>query len=377
MSSSTQEKTERATPKREREARERGEVPRSRELASAAAVGIAVITLIATAGSLGAGAMQWMRASLSFDAAALHDPTVMIDRFGGLATQALWWMAPLLFAAVFAALIGPLALGGWNLSAKALVPDFGRSNPVKGIGRMFSSQAGVELLKALLKSTVLGAIAVMYIAGRSSELEALGREALQPALAHAMDLAIGCLIWLCGGLVLIALIDAPWQLWSHAKKLKMSRQEVREEHKQSEGSPEVKGRIRRLQQEIANRRMMEKLPTADVVIVNPTHYAVALKYEPGKMRAPRVIAKGADLIALAIRDKAREHKIPLVSAPPLARALYRNAELDQEIPATLYAAVAQVLTYIHQLRQQIAGVKPAPPDIGDVPGGEPDVPPSP
>ncbi len=377
MSSSTQEKTERATPKREREARERGEVPRSRELASAAAVGIAVITLIATAGSLGAGAMQWMRASLSFDAAALHDPTVMIDRFGGLATQALWWMAPLLFAAVFAALIGPLALGGWNLSAKALVPDFGRSNPVKGIGRMFSSQAGVELLKALLKSTVLGAIAVMYIAGRSSELEALGREALQPALAHAMDLAIGCLIWLCGGLVLIALIDAPWQLWSHAKKLKMSRQEVREEHKQSEGSPEVKGRIRRLQQEIANRRMMEKLPTADVVIVNPTHYAVALKYEPGKMRAPRVIAKGADLIALAIRDKAREHKIPLVSAPPLARALYRNAELDQEIPATLYAAVAQVLTYIYQLRQQIAGVKPAPPDIGDVPGGEPDVPPSP
>lgn len=374
MSSSTQEKTERATPKREREARERGEVPRSRELASAAAVGIAVITLIATAGSLGAGAMQWMRASLSFDAAALHDPTVMIDRFGGLATQALWWMAPLLFAAVFAALIGPLALGGWNLSAKALVPDFGRSNPVKGIGRMFSSQAGVELLKALLKSTVLGAIAVMYIAGRSSELEALGREALQPALAHAMDLAIGCLIWLCGGLVLIALIDAPWQLWSHAKKLKMSRQEVREEHKQSEGSPEVKGRIRRLQQEIANRRMMEKLPTADVVIVNPTHYAVALKYEPGKMRAPRVIAKGADLIALAIRDKAREHKIPLVSAPPLARALYRNAELDQEIPATLYAAVAQVLTYIYQLRQQIAGVKPAPPDIGDVPGGEPDVP---
>ncbi len=372
MSDSAQEKTEPATPKRQREARERGEVPRSRELVSAVGVGIGVLTLMTAAGTLGAGAAEWMRAGLSFDAGALRDGSELGHRFGSMGVQALKLIAPLLFAAVVAALLAPVALGGWNLSVKALKPDFGRSNPLKGVGRMFSSQSAMELFKAVIKSTVLGAIASIYLYVRSDELRMLGRESLAPALAHAMDMAFGCLIWMTGGLFLIALVDAPWQLWSHGKKLRMSRQEVREEHKQAEGSPEVKGRIRRLQQDIANRRMMEKLPTADVVIVNPTHYAVALKYESGKMRAPRVIAKGVDLIAQEIRDKAREHRIPLVSAPPLARALYRGAELDQEIPVNLYAAVAQVLTYIYQLRQYVAGEKPKAPVITEVPGGEPD-----
>jgi len=372
MSDSAQEKTERATPKRQREARERGEVPRSRELVSAAGVGIGVLTLITVAGSLGAGAAEWMRAGLSFDASLLRDPAALGLRFGAMGEQALKLIAPLLFAAVVAAMVAPVALGGWNLSVKALKPDFSRSNPLKGLGRMFSSQAAMELFKAVIKSTVLGAIASIYLYVRSDELRMLGRESLVPALAHSMDLAFGCLIWMTGGMLLIALVDAPWQLWSYEKKLRMSRQEVREEHKQAEGSPEIKGRIRRLQQDIANRRMMEKLPTADVVVVNPTHYAVALKYESGKMRAPRVIAKGVDLIAQEIREKAKAHRIPLVSAPPLARALYRGAELDQEIPVALYAAVAQVLTYIYQLRQYVAGEKPKAPVIADVPGGEPD-----
>ncbi len=369
---SAQEKTERPTAKRQREARERGEVPRSRELASLAGVGAGVLTLLAVAGSVGDGAARWFRTALTFDAGVLRDPALMLERFGGLGVKALWLVAPLLAVAVVAALLAPAALGGWNLSVKALAPDFGRSNPLKGIARMFSSNALMELLKAVLKSTVLGTIAVIYVLGHIDELRMLGREAVQPALAHAMDLAFGCLIWLCGGLLLIALVDAPWQLWSYSKKLRMSRQEVRDEHKQSEGNPEVKGRIRRLQQEVANRRMMEKLPTADVVILNPTHYAVALKYEAGRMRAPTLIAKGRDLMAHAIREKAKELKIPMVSAPPLARALYRSGELDKEIPVALYAAVAQVLTYIYQLRQVVAGARPQPPVIGDVPGGEPD-----
>jgi flagellar biosynthetic protein FlhB len=373
MSASAQEKTERASPKRLREARERGEVPRSRELAAAVIVGGSVIAITGLAGTFAAGAADWMRFALQFDADVLREPGLMTDRFGLLLRQAFWMMVPLFVAGLVAALLGPLLIGGWNLSAQALKPDFGRVSPLKGLGRMFSSQAGMELFKALIKAFLLGAIAVAYIHSESDALMALGRESLQPALAHAMSLALNCLLWMCGGLVAIALVDAPWQLWSYFKRLRMSRQEVKEEHKQAEGSPEVKGRIRQMQQQIANRRMMEKLPTADVVIVNPTHYAVALKYEAGKMRAPRVVAKGLDLMALAIREKAKEHRIPIVSAPPLARALYRGAELEQEIPATLYAAVAQVLTYVYQLRAHIAGTLPPKiPDIGDVPGGEAD-----
>lgn len=374
MSESSQEKTERASPKRLREARERGEVPRSRELAAAIIVAGCVITMMGVAGHLAAATGDWMRHALSFDAEALRDPLHMMDRFGLLIREGFLLVLPLLVAALIAALVGPLLLGGWNLSVQSLKPDFSRVSPLKGLGRMFSSQSLVELVKALMKSFLLGGIAVLYIRAESDALMALGREGLQPALAHSLSLAMNCLLWMVGGLLAIALVDAPWQLWSYAKKLRMSRQELREEHKQAEGSPEVKGRIRRMQQEIANRRMMEKLPTADVVIVNPTHYSVALKYEAGTMRAPRVIAKGLDLMALAIREKARDHKIPIVTAPPLARALYRSAELEQEIPAALYAAVAQVLTYVYQLRAHVAGRMPPPtlPDVGEVPGGEAD-----
>lgn len=371
---SAQEKTERPTAKRLREARERGDVLRSRELVSFAAVAVAVLTLIAVSGDIGRGGAEWLRAALSFDAELLRDPRAMMRRFASLTAQALWLIAPLLGIAMIVALVAPAALGGWNFSVKALQPDFNRSNPIKGIARIFSSHSLMELFKALLKAGVLGAIAALYLRSHLDELQMLGRQPLQPALGEALGLAFGCLGWLCGGLALIAVVDAPWQAWSHTRKLRMSRQEVRDEHKQAEGSPEVKGRIRRMQQEIANRRMMEKLPTADVVIVNPTHYSVALKYEAGKMRAPRLIAKGKDLMAQAIRDKAKEHRIPVVSAPPLARALYRHAALEQEIPVNLYAAVAQVLTYIYQLRQAVAGgaVAPRPPVVGDVPGGEPD-----
>jgi flagellar biosynthetic protein FlhB len=373
--SSSADRTEQATPKRLRDARKRGEIARSRELSSFVVVAGGLLTLLLLSGSIAAAAADWMQRALSPEIALVERPQDLPRHFAALVAGGFGIALPLLIVGFIAGFAGPLMLGGWNISAEALKPDFKRVNPLSGIGRIFSSNSLVELAKALLKAGALGAVAVLYLSTQLDEIMALGRQPLAPAMAQALRIALGCLAWMCGGLLLIALIDAPYQLWSHAKKLRMTRQEVRQEHKEAEGSPEVKGRQRQLQQEVSRRRMMEAIPGADVVVVNPTHYAVALKYDVGKMRAPRVVAKGVDLLALSIRELARQHRIPIVDAPPLARALYRNANVGDEIPANLYAAVAQVLTYIYQLRDWrrrtgAAGPRPNVPSIGDVPGGE-------
>ena len=280
--------------------------------------------------------------------------------------------APVMLATFFAALIAPMLIGGWNLSSKALQPDFSRLNPVTGFGRMFSTNSLVELAKSIAKFLIVGLVAGISWWGSRGELLGLGVEPSTQAIGHGLGLVASTFVWMCAALGLIAAIDVPWQLWSYAKQMKMSRQEIKQEYKQSEGSPEVKGRIRRLQAELSQRRMMEKVPTADVIVTNPTHYAVALKYTAGKNRAPVVVAKGVDTVAAAIRELAAEHRIALVEAPPLARALYRGCDLEEEIPAQLYAAVAQVLTYVFQLRAWRGGDRPLLPKVGDVPGGEPD-----
>lgn len=371
------DRTERATPKRVREARKRGEIARSRELVSFVVVASGVATLMTLAGGLVDGATAWMRRALVPDPSLLDRPADLAGYLGAVTGSGFALAMPLLMVGLIAGLVGPLLLGGWNLSVESLKPDFGRINALKGLGRMFSSNSLAELVKGLLKVATLGGVFVIYLYAHLDELMALGREPPVPAMAHGLQLALSCLAWMCGGLFLLAAIDAPYQLWAYAKRLRMTKQEVKQEYKEAEGSPEVKGRLRRLQQEVAQRRMMEAVPTADVIVVNPTHYAVALKYEAGKMRAPKVVAKGVDLIAATIRELAEKSRIPVVSAPPLARALYRNTELDDEIPANLYAAVAQVLTYIYQLRQWrtrpgAAVAPPQPPQVGDVPGGEPD-----
>ncbi|MFA5940090.1 MAG: flagellar biosynthesis protein FlhB [Sinimarinibacterium sp.] len=374
---SAADRTERATPKRIREARKRGEIARSRELASFVVVGGGVLTLIAFSGDLAGSAAAWMQRALTPDLGILDRPQDLAGYLGQLTAGGFALALPLLIVGLLAALVAPLLLGGWNLSPEALKLDLDRVNPLKGLGRLFSSNSLVELGKALLKVAALGGVFVIYLYSHLDELMSLGRESPVAAMGHGLRLALGCLAWMTGGLFLIAAIDAPYQLWSYAKRLRMTKQEVKQEYKEAEGSPEVKGRLRRLQQEVSQRRMMELVPTADVVVVNPSHYAVALKYEAGKMRAPKVVAKGMDLIALTIRELAEKNKVPIVSAPPLARALYRNTELDDEIPANLYAAVAQVLTYIYQLRQWRTRpgptvTPPQPPKVGDVPGGEPD-----
>lgn len=374
------EKTEQATPKRLREARERGEIPRSRELASFVVVGAALLVLLAAGTGMAVGAQDWFARALNPDPTLLDDHAAMGRWIGGLAIGGFWVVMPLLAVGFIAALVGPALLGGWNFSNKALMPKFDRLNPIPGIGRMFSMQALVELLKAVLKAGLLGALGAIFLWTHRDEFLALGRMDLGIALASGLRLIMTALGWLVGGLLLIAGIDAPYQLISYARKLRMSRQEVRDEYKQAEGSPEVKGRIRQMQRQMSQRRMMEAVPSADVIVVNPTHYAVALKYDGSSMRAPRVVAKGVDHLALKIRELGTQYKVPLVEAPPLARALYRGAEIGDEIPAGLYAAVAQLLTYVYRLRQYAStsltpGTRTAPPELGDlgeIPNGQVD-----
>jgi flagellar biosynthesis protein FlhB len=366
---SSQERTERPTPKRIRDARRRGQVARSRELPAAAVVlGAALVLFV---GGIPQDVAQLMQGALRFDGAALQSPEQMPARFAHLLGASLMVFVPLLAATLVAALVAPLVLGGWNFSVEALQPKLERIDPIAGFGRMFSLNSLVELLKSLLKFLLLAAIAWACWVAERDILLALGHMPVNRGMAEGLAICLRAFTWLSAGLLIIAAIDAPYQLWEYQKNLRMTRQEVREELKESEGRPEVKAKIRRVQQEMARRRMMDEVPKADVVITNPTHYAVALRYNAGKMRAPRVVAKGADVLALAIRELARQHRIPLVEAPPLARALYRSTELEMEIPVNLYAAVAQVLTYIYQLRQWRSGPQPVPPEIGEVPGGEP------
>lgn len=373
MSESAQERTERATPKRRSDARKRGQVARSREIGAAAVVGAAALTAMMAGSHFAASAELQMRQLLSLDASVLLHPETMPGLFGQACMQAMLLCAPVFAACVCAALLAPMLLGGWNFSVQALQPDFSRLNPLSGLGRMFSGHGAVELLKGLVKLAWIGGVAALYLWQRRESMAALSSEPTARGIADGAALALGMLGWLAMALVAVAAIDAPYQLWSHAKRLRMSKQEIRDEMKQSDGRPEVKGRLRRMQMEASKRRMMEKVPGADVVVTNPTHYAVALKYSGEGMRAPRVVAKGAGEIAATIRDLARQHNIPLVSAPPLARALYRGVQLDQEIPATLYSAVARILTYVYQLRAWRGGTRPpAEPVIEGIPGGEPD-----
>jgi flagellar biosynthetic protein FlhB len=371
MADSAEERTEQPTPKRLREARRRGQVPRSRELSTAAVVGAAVVAM-ASSSTIAAASIELFKGSLHPDPALLAEPGQMPAAFGRVLLHGLLILAPLFAGTFVGAFVSPVLLGGWNFSAAAIVPDFSRLNPMSGFGRVFSVQGLFELVKSVAKFSLIGAVSGVFLWRHLDDLMGLGIESGPVAIQQVFRLMVGTLEWGAAALVMIAVIDAPYQRWNFIRQMKMTRQEVRDEYKQSEGRPEVKGRMRRLQQEMSRRRMLEKVPTADVVVTNPTHYAVALKYESDKMRAPVVIAKGAGEVAASIRELASKNRVPLVSAPPLARALYRSVELDEEIPIPLYAAVAKVLTYIYQLRNWQGGNRPTLADIGKIPGGEPD-----
>lgn len=354
------DRTESATPKRLEDARKRGQVPRSPELGAAAVTIATAAGLLALGPGLVGRMAELMRRGLGFDAARALEPGAALRSFEGAMLETLLAVAPVLALAFLAALTAPLALGGWNFSTEALGFKFERIDPVAGIGRMFSIRALVELAKSIAKFAAVGVVAGVLLWTQTDEILALSRGAVAPAMAEALRLCGRALLMMSGALVAIALIDVPYQIWQHARSLRMTREEVRQEHRESEGSPEVKGRIRQAQQALARRRMMAEVPKATVVITNPTHYAVALRYEEGRNGAPVLVAKGADEVAARIREIAAENGVPLVSAPPLARVLFRNVDLGVEIPAALYVAVAQVLTYVMHLRAATRSGAPAP-----------------
>lgn len=354
------DRTEEPTPKKLEDARREGRIPRSRELTAAAVMVTAGVVLMMAGDSIGTKLGDLMRGGLTVTREQAFDVTAMGRGFGQMSMAALLAIAPVLLATLVAALAAPLAIGGWAPSSKPLMPDLKRLSPVSGIQRMFGARSWMELGKALAKFGVVAVVATVVLSTSADRLMGLGSEPINTAIGHAITLSGQSLIALTAALVLIAAVDVPFQLVQFRKDMRMTREEVRREHKEAEGSPEVKGRIRALQREIAERRMMEDVPKADVIVVNPTHYAVALRYDDQNMRAPRVVAKGVDLIALRIRELASEHKVPIFEAPPLARALHRHVEIGDEIPSGLYVAVAQVLTYIFQLRAAKAGRAPAP-----------------
>lgn len=354
-SESGAEKSEDPTEKRKQDSRKKGEIARSRELNTLAVVLAGTGGLLMFGGALGQRIMQVMHKNFSLPRELLLDERYMAISLLQSAQMAGDALVPLFFVLLMAAIIGPVSLGGWLFSMEALAPKFSRMNPLSGLKRMFSMKSIVELLKALGKFSIVLLVALFVLARARNELIKFASEPLEMAILHSMQVVGWSALWLACGLIVIAAIDVPFQMWDSKQKLKMTKQEVRDEYKDSEGKPEVKSRIRQLQREMAERRMMSAIPEADVIITNPTHFAVALKYDTEKGQAPILVAKGGDFLALKIREIGNEHKITLLESPALARAVYYSTELEQEIPAGLYLAVAQVLAYVYQLRQYHAG----------------------
>ena len=345
-----QDKTEQATPKRLDEARKKGQIPRSRELGMAAVMMTGALALYADGPQISSSLREMMSRSLRMDRAMLYDPGYLSEALGQALVAGLSACAPLFAALAAAAVLGSLAIGGWIFTPAPLAFKFERLDPVAGLGRMFSLNGLVEVLKALGKAGLIVFAAVALLLGSMDTLLGLSDQPLDRAMGSSVSLTLLSLALCSGALLLIAGLDAPYQLWSHAHKMKMTRQEVEDELKESEGRPEVRNRVRQLQQEVARRRMLEQVPLADVVVTNPTHFAVALRYDDSRMRAPVVLAKGADETAARIRAIATESQVALFESPLLARALYWTTDLGQEIPSQLYLAVAQVLTYVYRLK---------------------------
>lgn len=364
-SDSGQDRSEEPTEKRLREAREKGQIARSRELNTLAVVLAGSIVLLNGGKDLGLGLLAIMRSNFELSRELLFDERSMALALLFSGQAALKLLIPLFVVLLIASILGPIGLGGWLFSAQAMQPKFDRLNPLAGLKRMFSKNSLVELFKALAKFVVLLGVALVVLGLDQNDLLAIANEPLAQAITHSAKVVGQSTVWLACGLILIAAVDVPFQLWSAKQKLMMTKQEVKDEYKDSEGKPEVKAKVRQMQREMAERRMMAAVPQADVVITNPTHFAVALKYDPEKPGAPVLLAKGNDFLALKIREIANEHQVSVLESPALARAVFYSTELDQEIPAGLYLAVAQVLAYVFQLRQHRAGKGKRPPPLQD------------
>jgi flagellar biosynthesis protein FlhB len=347
------ERTEPASARRLDQAREKGNVPRSRELATFAVL-LASVGVIAFLGLfMFQGLASVMRGALSFDRADLEGSAMLGRNLMDAGLEGVIILLPLAGAVVVAAVASNLMVSGWIFSTQALTPNFSKLNPMKGLARMFSWHALVELFKALFKGALIAGVAGWMIWYQRDGILSLAAEPLESAMTHFGQITVLTFLAAAGAYALIVVMDVPFQLWDYQRQMRMTKEEVRQEQKEMEGDPQIKARIRSLQREAARRRMMQEVPKADVVVTNPTHFAVALKYEEGRMAAPLVVAKGTQLVAERIKELARENRVPVVEAPPLARALHRHAEVGDTIPGTLFSAVAQVLAYVYQLNQSM------------------------
>ncbi|UVL20780.1 flagellar biosynthesis protein FlhB [Pseudomonas sp. B21-023] len=355
-SESGQDKTEEPTDKRKKDSREKGEIARSKELNTVAVTLAGAGALMAFGGYLAETLMALMRMNFSLTREVVVDERYMAAFLLASGKMAIWAVQPVMLLLFVISFVAPIALGGFLFSGSLLQPKFSRMNPLSGIKRMFSLNALTELVKAMAKFFMILIVALVVLSADRQALLAIANEPLEQAIIHSVQVVGWSALWMAAGLLLIAAADVPFQLWQTHKKMKMTKQEVKDEYKDSEGKPEVKQRIRQLQREASQRRMMAAVPEADVIITNPTHFAVALQYDPEKGgSAPLLLAKGTDFLALKIREIGVEHKVQILESPALARAIYYSTEIEQEIPAGLYLAVAQVLAYVFQIRQYRAG----------------------
>jgi flagellar biosynthesis protein FlhB len=347
-------------------ARADGQLVRSRDLSHFAAIAAGGGALVATAPLLSRWLQGALAEALRFDRSSVADPHAMAERLGALTGVFLSVALPMGALMMAVGIACALAAGGWVWTLKPLLPNFAKLSPLAGLPRLLSRRQLTDTLKASLLALVLGVTGALYLArnlGRFADALALP---LPAAMAHVGDVLVGGMALVVLALGVFALVDVPLQKHLHLSRLKMNRQEMKDEHRQVEGNTEVKSKVKALMRERANRRMLAAVPRADLVVMNPTHYAVALAYDEATMAAPRVVAKGADLLALRIRDSAKEHKVPVLQSPVLARALYAHAEIEREIPARLFAAVAQVLAYVYQLRAALVGRAPMPAAVPEV-----------
>jgi len=360
-----QEKSESASDKRVSEAREKGQIPRSRELNSVALVLLGGITLMLMSQRLGEALVTILHANLAPPRGDLFDPLALLRHLGQASWDAVQMLVPFFLLMVVVPVAASVALGGFNLSTEALQPKLDKLNPLAGLKRLLSPKGLMELVKSLIKFLLVSLVVVWLLWTRKDQLLMLTYLEIGPALMSLRDLMGWSFVWMAATLLLVAAVDIPFQIWEHRRQLKMTKQEVKEEHKQTDGNPQIRARIRGLQREIAFRRMMQDVPKADVIVTNPSHYAVALRYDQSSMRAPKLVAKGADLIAGNIRRVGAEAGVPIVQAQVLARAIYHNTEIGSMIPQGLYLAVARLLAYVFQLKvyKREGGERPRPPDF--------------
>lgn len=367
------ERTESPSARRLEQARSEGRVPQSRELTAFLVLGAATAGFWILGGWLTRQAGAILRHGLTFERDAAFDTHTMTNSFASLSWEALLLASPLFLLTIVAAVATPFAMGGWNFTTDALAPNFAKLDPIKGVQRMFSWHSVGELVKAILKAALIGGIIYWVVQRQQGQLFALILQSVEPALASFGHMVVFAMIGLVAGLAVIAAMDVPFQLWRYYAGLRMTKEELRQEAKETEGDPHVKARIRSQQREMARKRMMSEVPKADVVVTNPTHFAVALKYDRERMGAPQVVAKGTALVAQKIRELAQANKVPVVEAPPLARALYRHADIGEQVPVALYTAVAEILAYVYQLNQFLASrtsmLPPSPPRAVTVPAG--------